>query len=148
MKIITIQQPWAAFVAKGIKRYETRSWQTEYRGLIAIHAAKESPMKLGECVELYRKIRELGGDPGSSLKFDYSKIVAIAELKNIYLIEESLSASPIEKLVGNWEHGRYAWKLENVVALPEPIQFKGRQGLTQLPVEIESICREAICFTP
>jgi activating signal cointegrator 1 len=148
MKIITIQQPWAAFIAKGIKRYETRSWRTDYRGLIAIHAAKESQMKLGECVELYRQIRELGSDPGDSLKFDYGKIVAIAEVRFIYPIQGHLSVPPIEKLVGNWEHGRYAWKLKNIVALPEPMTFKGRQGLTELPVEIESICKEAICFTP
>lgn len=39
MKAITIWQPWAEFVAAGVKHNETRSWATKYRGPIAIHAA-------------------------------------------------------------------------------------------------------------
>lgn len=40
MKAITIWQPWAQLIAIGAKKYETRSWATNYRGPIAIHAAK------------------------------------------------------------------------------------------------------------
>lgn len=39
MKAITIWQPWASLIACGAKKFETRSWKTDYRGLIAIHAA-------------------------------------------------------------------------------------------------------------
>ena len=39
MKAITIWQPWAEFIAAGVKHNETRSWATKYRGPIAIHAA-------------------------------------------------------------------------------------------------------------
>lgn len=37
----TVTQPWATSIALGHKRIETRSWHTRYRGLIAIHAAKD-----------------------------------------------------------------------------------------------------------
>jgi len=40
MKTISLWQPWATLVAIGAKQYETRSWSTKYRGLLAIHAAK------------------------------------------------------------------------------------------------------------
>ena len=40
MKIITLRQPWATLVAEGIKKYEFRSWKTNYRGKILIHAGK------------------------------------------------------------------------------------------------------------
>lgn len=40
MKAITLWQPWASLLACGAKHYETRSWPTNYRGPIAIHAAK------------------------------------------------------------------------------------------------------------
>lgn len=43
MKAITLTQPWATFVAHGIKTIETRSWSTAYRGWLAIHAAKGFP---------------------------------------------------------------------------------------------------------
>lgn len=54
MKALTIWQPWASLIACGAKRYETRSWQTKYRGPIAIHAAAKDPNKLplmGEAFE-------------------------------------------------------------------------------------------------
>ncbi|MGE5593799.1 MAG: ASCH domain-containing protein [Betaproteobacteria bacterium] len=43
MKAITLIQPWASLVAIGAKRIETRSWATDYRGPLAIHAAKGFP---------------------------------------------------------------------------------------------------------
>ena len=39
MKVITIKQPWATLIAEGIKKYEFRSWKTNYRGEIYIHAS-------------------------------------------------------------------------------------------------------------
>lgn len=32
MKAVTLWQPWASLVAAGVKRIETRSWKTSYRG--------------------------------------------------------------------------------------------------------------------
>jgi hypothetical protein len=40
--------------------------------------------------------------------------------------------SPLERAVGHWQPGQYAWKLENIVALPEPIPLKGAQGLRRI----------------
>jgi len=42
MKAITIYQPWASLIACGAKRFETRSWATNHRGIIAIHAGARS----------------------------------------------------------------------------------------------------------
>ncbi|MEY8230191.1 2-oxoglutarate dehydrogenase E1 [Oscillospiraceae bacterium 50-16] len=50
MKAITIWQPWANLLPLDIKQYETRSWETSYRGPIAIHAATRPVQKvLKEC---------------------------------------------------------------------------------------------------
>jgi hypothetical protein len=40
MKAISLWQPWASAIALGMKRIETRGWSTNYRGRLAIHAAK------------------------------------------------------------------------------------------------------------
>jgi hypothetical protein len=40
VKALTIRQPWATLIALGVKMIETRSWRTNYRGPIAIHAGK------------------------------------------------------------------------------------------------------------
>lgn len=53
MKALTLTQPWATLVAIGLKRIETRSWSTPYRGPLAIHAAKSlGSMTTGEFVRL------------------------------------------------------------------------------------------------
>lgn len=43
MKALTIRQPWASLIALGVKTIETRSWRTNYRGPIAIHAGLTKP---------------------------------------------------------------------------------------------------------
>lgn len=49
---ISLWQPWATFIVEGAKWIETRSWETKYRGPIAIHAAaKPIPRALWEGVE-------------------------------------------------------------------------------------------------
>ena len=40
MKAINIHQPWASVIAFGEKRFETRSWKTDYRGPLLIHASR------------------------------------------------------------------------------------------------------------
>ncbi len=40
MKVLTIQEPYATFIMQGMKKIETRSWKTKYRGEIYIHAGK------------------------------------------------------------------------------------------------------------
>lgn len=48
MKVLTLTQPWASLVAMGAKRIETRSWDTDHRGPLAIHAAKNFPREAKE----------------------------------------------------------------------------------------------------
>ena len=43
MKALSLTQPWASAIAHQIKRYETRSWPTSYRGELCIHASKGFP---------------------------------------------------------------------------------------------------------
>lgn len=41
MKMLTLRQPWPMLIALGVKTIETRTFATEFRGPIAIHAAKK-----------------------------------------------------------------------------------------------------------
>ena len=41
MKTITIKQPWAQFIAEGIKDIENRTWKTNFRGRVLIHASAD-----------------------------------------------------------------------------------------------------------
>ena len=39
MKVLSLTEPYATLIAKGIKTIETRSWKTNYRGKLYIHAS-------------------------------------------------------------------------------------------------------------
>lgn len=45
MKTITIKQPWASLIVHGIKDVENRTWKTNYRGRVLIHAASKLAIK-------------------------------------------------------------------------------------------------------
>lgn len=64
MKAITIKQPWASLIVNGYKKYEFRSWKTNYRGELYIHAGKgidKEGMKMVESLSLeYPKSRIIG----------------------------------------------------------------------------------------
>jgi hypothetical protein len=40
---LSLHQPWASAVALGVKTVETRSWSTNYRGPLLIHATSRRP---------------------------------------------------------------------------------------------------------
>ena len=40
MKVLTIKEPFASLIANGLKEYEFRTWKTNYRGEVLIHASK------------------------------------------------------------------------------------------------------------
>jgi len=44
MKALTIWQPYASLISKELKKYETRSWYTKYRGPLLIHSGQR-PMR-------------------------------------------------------------------------------------------------------
>jgi len=39
IRVLTVRQPWAERIVSGTKKIEYRTWQTHYRGALAIHAA-------------------------------------------------------------------------------------------------------------
>jgi len=39
MKTLSVKQPWAYLLCAGIKDIENRTWKTNYRGRVFIHAS-------------------------------------------------------------------------------------------------------------
>lgn len=132
IRAISLWQPWATLIALGHKRYETRSWGTAYRGPLAIHAAKRpmGPDGRGLLVEL-DEIHGISIDPRA---LPFGAIVAVGRLADcrqmsIDMCRSIWSAAGPEFAVGGWAPGRWAWRLEDIRALPEPSPFRGAQGL-------------------
>ncbi|BDA74424.1 conserved hypothetical protein [Calothrix sp. PCC 7716] len=142
MKIITLHQPWATLIALGYKQYETRSWSTQYRGALAIHAAQKPIVENDLLARVaYDSVGHLEYSYLKSLNYEYGKIVCVCEITDCLAMTEqhhpgrldpTIDIRPIsvlEKAVGGWQSGRYAWELKNVQVLDVPVVYKGAQGL-------------------
>ena len=147
MKALSLWEPWASAIALGLKRCETRHWPTFYRGPLAIHAAKS---KAGR--EDYESLRELGQLPDWFPRWGdlpFGSILCVGTLIKVGRTESIVAAYnaadcpaaargvwEMERWLGNYTPGRYGWLLDNVRKLPEPIPFKGAQGLFEVPDEL------------
>lgn len=131
---ISLWQPWAQLIAIKRKLYETRSWPTRIRGTVAIHAAKTWTSDLRYDAENFEE--DLGLERGALTGCPRGAVVCVADLTSCVLMDEELvrSVGCQERMVGGWGPGRYAWKLENVRRLREPLPAKGRQGFFTVDV--------------
>lgn len=131
MKGLTLTQPWASLIASGHKRVETRVWRTNYRGPIAIHAAKGFPADAQYFASEERSFGRITGN------VPLSAIVAVANLNGCRFTEDVVSQiSDLERRLGNYSPGRYAFFLSDIRALPEPIPFRGALSLWNVPDDI------------
>lgn len=133
MKAITLWQPFATLVVAGLKGHETRSWSTEYRGEILIHAAKKPISQVIEQMskEAVEEATRLLREAGIVERLDdlpTGCIVGFANLVDVVKTEET-EVSETERLFGDWTSGRYGWKMTDPVRFHERIEAKGQQGL-------------------
>lgn len=128
MKALSIKEPFASLVSVGIKKIETRSWKTNYRGEIYIHASlsktnSSDKNRFDKLVSLLPENYEL----------KYGNIICKCNLKDcVYMSEDyvlEMQNNTIEYLCGRYEVGRYAWILEDIEILAKPILAKGKLGI-------------------
>ena len=139
MKALTIIQPWATLVASGKKRCETRSWKTNYRGEIFIHAGGMRYNYFSDVCQ-HDRIREshfrsawIGSDEDMQA-LPFKAIIGKANLVNCVLIDRLtaeliLKQHPEEFVFGDFTPGRYAWVMENAVLFDKPVPASGKLGL-------------------
>ena len=120
MKVLSIKEPFATLVKDGVKRYETRSWKTNYRGEIYIHAS----IGLSTSLNKEKGMSYLKSD----IKPGY--ILCRCNLVDCILMDEDfinyIETETNEKDYGDYRLGRYAWELEVLEVLETPILAKGR----------------------
>ena len=85
MKVLTSKQPWATLVAEGIKKYEFRTWKTNYRGRVLIHAGAGIDKK------------ELARFKDLNLEYPSKKIIAEVEIKDCLEVDYKLNDEIIQE---------------------------------------------------
>lgn len=113
MKALSIRQPWAWLIVHGYKDVENRSWSTDYRGLVLIHAGKTLDPRFDEIRE---DILAEGGDIPDRRAIERGGIVGRVE------IVDCIDAARDEE--DFWFWGPYGFVLENA----EPLPFRPVRG--------------------
>ena len=123
MKVLTIKQPWATFIAEGYKEFEFRTWKTKYRGEILIHAGKGIDKKAME------KFKHL------NLEYPAGCIIAKANITDCVLVDDEMrkilkSKNPLvySNIIKHTEWDGYGFKLEHVKRI-KPIYINGKLSL-------------------
>lgn len=139
MKVISLWQPWASLVADGLKKVETRSWVTNYRGPIAIHAAARPLTSIERGLVYIWGCRGIVPTDWASKVFDRGLplgcVIATGHLVDCIPAVEMLNGlSAREDEFGDFSDGRWGWMLDDVVRLEKPIRCRGRQGLFDVAI--------------
>ena len=126
MKCITLRQPHASQVAAGIKIIENRTWTTNYRGPLLIHAGSGLDCDRSEYDLIVKTAAE----------FDKVELPTWAELcarrghilAQVDIIDVFHEDNIPDTYRGRWDlHGPWCWVLGNVRRV-EPIPAKGKLG--------------------
>ena len=126
MKVLSLKEPYATLIKLGKKKIETRSFKTNYRGELYIHASSTKIPKVWKNnKDLMNLVKE------ETLNFGY--IICKCNLVDcIYMDEEFLDKIKKDKLefiCGDYRLGRYAWILDDIEVLDRPIFAKGKLGI-------------------
>ena len=145
MRALSLWQPHAQAIALSLKVFETRGWSTDYRGPLAIHAAKKILNYKDYPLDYYQEVGRRFKEKDFPLyALDYGKVLCVVDL---------VDCVPTGKLRGRiWRNefwgdfrdkgddgkDRYAFKLENVRVIPAHKRpaVTGRQKWFQVPDEL------------
>lgn len=140
LRTITLWQPWASLVVIGAKTWETRSWDTSYRGPLVIHAAQRwtpNQRALTAQEPFKSALMEAGiydlplGKVLGKVRLIYTTqcpetgMITLPHLFDPYKMHEP------ERTFGDYAAGRYAWELRDPERLSIPIPASGHQGFWQ-----------------
>jgi ASCH domain/Tetratricopeptide repeat len=132
LRALSVRQPWAWAICAGIKKTENRTWTTERRGTIAIHASTSTQVvnafhKDSGCEAMHRK------------NFVFGAIIGFADIVDVASYGRQHEDDPFAE-------GPYCWTMGNGRFLKEPIPIPGKLNLFKLTPAIQDVLRAAPTF--
>jgi ASCH domain-containing protein len=139
LPILSIRQPWAAYVVSGYKTIELRTWPTDYRGWLWIHAGRTPDLDAMDVFQL------------SPERFRYGGLVGIAHLAACEPIEtptEWYTLRNEHRSPGAFARGVHGWRFDDAIALPDKIDLRGQLKLFDLDPPTRERIREQLEESP
>lgn len=130
LKALSLLQPWASLLVRGIKRIETRSWITGYRGIILIHASKaKSGASIAASPAVTAHVPDFSILPFGAI-IGEARLTDIVRLDQLHYPADRLEALSLEeRAFGDDRTVRFAWMFTDALEYEEPIPAKGALGL-------------------
>lgn len=145
-KLLSLYAPWWWFIAHHTKRRENRDWKSppSYRGEVWFHAAQKSEPNLADLIATVLKVCPLRGRKPPTLEDLAEGAGHIVARGVLARVEKN---TPAICLADRWAaEGQFGFVLEQVEALPEPIPWRGAQGLAEVdPYGVELVRIVASC---
>ena len=128
LRALSIIQPWAECIILHGKNVENRSWTTNKRGYIAIHASAKKDKERFEIVQDNYGVKL---DPDNS---DFGCILGFARIVNV------IDKKSINRNTKKWFMGKYGIVLTDIIILKEPVPVKGALGFWKIPPSVLKKC--------
>jgi len=145
MKAITVKQPWASLIVEGVKDIENRTWKTNFRGRVLIHAGmKPDNIKLeieGQAsVKEIQMFSALGKAEDDGL---FGAIIGSVEIVDCVEYHKSIWAEKSIDIYDQFSLDRheaiYNWVLANPIKFDNPIPCKGKLSFWDYPLSEEEL---------
>lgn len=137
-KVLSVRQPYASLLVKGVKDVENRSRRTNFRGTVLIHASA----KMHDIVE-YLGDMVRSGLPAIGIEKDILREADYAEsFKKMSAIIGSVDiVDCVQNHPSEWaEKGQWHWVCANARKFEHPIRgVKGKLGIWEWEGEIEEL---------
>jgi hypothetical protein len=115
--IISIRQPWAHLVASGQKDIENRTWKTNFRGRVLVHASQSlSRRQYDECIAFMA---------GRGVKVE---LPAYADIPKGGIVGEVEIVDCVTESRSKWFEGDYGFVLRQAKMLPF-VSHQGQLGI-------------------
>lgn len=138
----SLLQPWASGVIKELKQYETRSKATSYRGPLFIHASGHvKPVDRTRFLSSFGLDEPLGRQPYPLPLGEIIGIVSLVNCEPTDIVQARLleAGNHRELCFGDYSSGRFAWKLDKVIAFDTPVPYSGYQCLwNPIPARVKA----------
>ncbi len=128
LKVLTVRQPFASLIMAGIKTTENRTWRTNYRGRLVIHAGarddRQAVLRHAHLLGGHRTTREGDCEPSQAHRAPLPYLPRGALLGTVELIDCVRDSESEWAIAGNWH-----WLLADPRPFNAPIPAKGKLGL-------------------
>lgn len=142
MRVLSVKQPWAHMLIDGTKPFEIRTWKTDYRGRIALHAssgtvadALERGVEDDAWAECFaRSALVTAQDVKALQRSAIIGTIEIAEIGTLDDLEDSMSDAELD-LFDEVDGDHFLWRMTKPLRIA-PLSIDGKLNLWTLPDDV------------